>query len=457
MPNSNPRQVAFAILKEIDRRDTYTDVALNRGLSGAKLARVDRGLVTELVYGVVRRRRSLDALISQFARKPIEEQPADLRLIFHLGLYQLRYLDQIPAPAVVHTTVELAKNNGLRGLSGVVNGVLRQYMRSPGDPLKLPDPVAQRLAMLHSYPDWIVEKWLTQLGEAETQQLCEWFNRPPTLDLRVNIHKTSLEDVERAFQEADIPVERLPYSPQGLRLLKKVGAVQQLPGFEQGWWSIQDGSAQLVGYLLDPQPGEVVIDGCAAPGGKTTHLAELMGDKGTIWGCDRQHSRLKKVIQNAQRLDLHSIKTRVGDLREMKDFTGKGDRVLVDAPCSGLGTLHRHADARWRQSPESIEQLSVLQQELLEKAASWVKPGGILVYSTCTLDPQENEQVIGRFLDQNPQWRIVPVRSPQRCPALSPEPLAPLSTPEGWIKIWPHRHQMDGFFMVRLQSSQESI
>jgi len=453
MPNANPRQVAFSILKEIDRRDTYTDVALNRGLSGAKLAKVDRGLVTELVYGVVRRRRSLDALMSQFARKPIEEQPTDLRLIFHLGLYQLRYLDQIPAPAVVHTTVELAKNNGLRGLSGVVNGVLRQYMRAPGDPLKLPEPVAQRWAILHSYPDWIVEKWLTQLGEGETEQLCEWFNRPPTLDLRVNIHKTSVEAVETAFQEAGISVERLPYCPQGLRLLQRVGAVQQLPGFVQGWWSIQDGSAQLVGYLLDPQPGEVAIDGCAAPGGKTTHLAELMGDRGTIWGCDRQQSRLKKVSQNAQRLDLHSIQTRLGDIREMADFTGKGDRVLVDAPCSGLGTLHRHADARWRQSPESIEQLSVLQQELLEKAATWVKPGGILVYSTCTLDPQENEQVIGRFLDQHPEWKTSPVRSRQRWVALSPEPLAPLSTPEGWIKVWPHRHQMDGFFMARLQSS----
>jgi len=148
MPNANPRQVAFSILKEIDRRDTYTDVALNRGLNGAQLAGVDRGLVTELVYGVVRRRRSLDALIGQFARKPIEQQPADLRLIFYLGLYQLRYLNQIPAPAVVHTTVELAKNNGLRGLSGVVNGVLRQYTRLPGDPLKLPDPVAQRLGIL---------------------------------------------------------------------------------------------------------------------------------------------------------------------------------------------------------------------------------------------------------------------------------------------------------------------
>ncbi|HBR00955.1 MULTISPECIES: 16S rRNA (cytosine(967)-C(5))-methyltransferase [unclassified Roseofilum] len=443
MPNANPRQVAFSILKEIDRRDTYTDVALNRGLNGAQLAGVDRGLVTELVYGVVRRRRSLDALIGQFARKPIEQQPADLRLIFYLGLYQLRYLNQIPAPAVVHTTVELAKNNGLRGLSGVVNGVLRQYTRLPGDPLKLPDPVAQRLGILHSYPNWIVEKWLTQLGETETEQLCEWFNHPPHLDLRVNIHKTSVEAVEKAFQESDIPVERLPYSPQGLRLLKKVGALQQLPGFEQGWWSIQDGSAQLVGYLLDPQPGEVAIDGCAAPGGKTTHLAELMGDRGTIWGCDRQGSRLKKVSQNAQRLDLHSIKTRVGDLREIEEFSKKGDRVLVDVPCSGLGTLHRHADARWRQSPESIKQLSMLQQELLTKASSWVKPGGILVYSTCTLDPQENEQVISRFLDQNPQWRISPVRSP--------EPLAHLSTPEGWIKIWPHRHQMDGFFMVRLQ------
>nr|WP_290227670.1 16S rRNA (cytosine(967)-C(5))-methyltransferase [Trichocoleus desertorum] len=443
----NPRQLAFLALRSI-QRDAFADVALDRVLQDAELNSQDRRLATELVYGSVRRQRTLDALIDQLGKKKSHQQPPDLRAILHLGLYQLRYLNQIPASAAVNTTVELAKQNGFPGLTGFVNGLMRQYIRlteSAGDPLQLPADPVQRLGTLHSYPDWIVQVWLDQLDLAETERLCEWMNRPPHIDLRINPLRTSLEAVEAAMQAEGVAVKRLPHLPQALRLLEPAGAIQKLPGFQEGWWMVQDASAQLVSYLVDPQPGEFVIDACAAPGGKALHLAELMQDQGTIWACDRTSSRLKKLTENAERLGIHSTKISIGDSRDQPQFVGKGDRVLLDAPCSGLGTLNRHADARWRQTPDRVQELGTLQQELLTAAATWLKPDGVLVYATCTLHPQENEQVITAFLAQHPDWQIEP-------PAPS-SPAAAFATPQGWVKVWPHRQQMDGFFMVRLKRS----
>ena len=444
---SSPRQLAFLTLRAIHRRGVYTNVALEKVLGQTNLQREDRGLVTELVYGILRRRRSLDALIDHLAKKPSHQQPTDLRLILHLGLYQLRYLSQIPAFAAVNSSVELAKDNGLSPLAGVVNGILRQYIRLAAkntDPLALvlPEDPVQRLGVLYSFPDWIVQLWLEQFGWQETEQLCQWFNQPPAIDLRVNILKTNLEEVATAFSEANSIVSPVPPLPQALRLREGSRAIQQLPGFQQGWWTVQDSSAQLVTHLLDPQPGEVIIESCAAPGGKATHIAELMGDRGTIWACDSAASRLRKLKENVQRLQLHSLQTCRGDSRHLPQFTSTADRVLVDAPCSGLGTLHRRPDIRWRQTPEKVEELATLQKELLEQAATWVKPKGILVYATCTLNPRENERVVQGFLQNHPHWQI------QTPPVQSPA--AVFAQKEGWIKILPHRHQMDGFFMVKL-------
>jgi len=443
---TNPRQQAFLALRAI-QKGAFADEVVDRNLREAKLDDRDRRLFTELVYGATRRQRTLDALIDQLASKPSDRQPEDLRLLLHLGLYQLRYLGQIPASAAVNTTVDLAKQNGFSGLSGFVNGVLRQYTRlaaTDADPLRLPpDPVAQ-IGIKHSFPDWIVQVYLDQLSRDETEQLCAWLNQPPHIDLRVNPLKTSLATVEAALQAEGISVRRLPHLPQGLRLLTPPGSIQALPGFAEGWWMVQDASAQLVAHLVDPQPDEIVIDACAAPGGKTLHLAELMHDRGTVWACDRTPSRLKKLAQNRDRLGFQSIQICTGDSRTQPQFQAIADRVLVDAPCSGLGTLHRHADARWRQTPESVQQLATLQTELLTAAATWVKPGGMLVYSTCTLHPAENEAVIQAFLGQyEAEWQLEP-------PAPN-HPAAAFATPSGWVKVWSHQHDMDGFFMVQLK------
>ncbi|HHP7232060.1 MAG TPA: 16S rRNA (cytosine(967)-C(5))-methyltransferase [Xenococcaceae cyanobacterium] len=447
------RQAAFFALEFIYRQKAYTDIALDRVLRSHQLNAPDRGLVGQLVYGIVRQQRSLDTLINLLGKKKAQQQPLNLRIILHIGLYQLRYLTQIPDSAAVNTSVELAKNNQLAKLAGVVNGILRNYLRQAqnSDPLLALNyaSATEKLGTLLSFPDWIVETWLQQLSVSETTELLTWFNQPAKIDLRVNLLKTSVTAVAQAFQAQGISVSTLPYLPQALRINDSVGNITRLPGYQEGWWIVQDSSAQLVTQLLDPQPGEIILDACAAPGGKTTHIAELMGDRGTIFASDRSVKKLQKVQNNATRLGIKSIQTLAADSRNLGAFIAKNallcDRALLDVPCSGLGTLHKRPDLRWRQTPAQIEELSRLQRELLKQVAQSIRHRGILVYATCTLNPPENEQVIESFLQSHETWSIKPLSESS--------PLRNFQTPEGWIKIYPHRHNMDGFFMARLQKN----
>ena len=470
------RQLAVNALRQV-HQGGYADVVVDRLLGQNPLESRDRRLFTEVVYGAVRRMRTLDAVIDALAKKSALGQPPNLRVVLHVGLYQILFLDHIPSSAAVDTTVELAKGNGLAGLAGFVNGLLRRLVRElevgAGDDggdendggdgvgdnygdgvgvrkndalLRLMHPtldVVGRLGVGYSFPDWLVALWVGQFGVEETELLCEWMNQPPHLDLRVNGRRGSFESLEQILGTLDVVVSRIPGVPMGLRLSHSPGPIQEMPGFAAGEWMVQDASAQLVGYLVDPQPGEVVADLCAAPGGKSVHLAELMGDVGRVIALDKTGSRLKKVQQNVDRMGITSIEMLEGDAREVRTWDGLCDRVLVDAPCSGLGTLNRHADARWRQSPESIETLVMLQGEILASAARWVKPGGRLVYSTCTLHPAENEGVVKSFLAAHSGWAIDRVEEGN--------PVFPLMEVEGWVRVVPHRQDMDGFFMVRLR------
>jgi 16S rRNA (cytosine967-C5)-methyltransferase len=440
-PLTNPRQAALIALRAV-AHGAYADVALEQALSRSQLIPADRHLATELIYGTVRQRRTLDAILDRLFRKP-EKAGSELRSILQIGLYQLRYMDRIPASAAVDTTVQLAKENRLEGLAALVNGLLRQYLRQQADFSEDwcadLEPIA-RLGTLYSFPDWLIAQWLPMLGETATIALCQVFNQPPRIDLRVNALRIDRSTVLAALQAAQIAAEPLPHGEQGIRLTGPAGAIPNLPGYQEAWWTVQESSAQLVGQLLAPQAGELVVDACAAPGGKTTHLAELMGDTGTTIAIDPTAARLRKVTQNCDRLGLKSVQTRLGDSRQQPDLEGRVDRVLLDAPCSGLGTLHRRADARWHKTPDTVRELAVLQGELLQACARWVKPGGVLVYATCTIHPAENEEVIWPFLAAHPEWQID-----------RPEGwLEPLASPEGWITTWPQEHQTDGFFMVRL-------
>ncbi|AHB87579.1 16S rRNA (cytosine967-C5)-methyltransferase RsmB [Thermosynechococcus sp. NK55a] len=430
-------------LDALDRvaKGAYADVALHQVLQRYALDGSDRTLVTELVYGTIRQQRTLDTLIQGFCR---QLPPLPVQLVLRLGLYQLRYLDRIPTHAAVHSSVELVKQIGLGGFAKLVNGVLRHYSRCTSDPLEAfiaHLPLVSQLGCRYSFPDALIASWLERLHLQECTALCQWFNQPPRLDLRLNPLRVTADQLIADFETAGYGLQPIPPLPQGLVLSHCGQSMQELPGYAAGYWSVQDRAAQWVSHLLDPQPGEVVIDACAAPGGKTTHIAELMGDQGRVIACDRSPARLRKLQQNRDRLGLKSIEIHTLDSATAGDFAAMGDRVLLDVPCSGTGTLHRHADVRWRPLKTRLAELLPLQAQLLATVSQWVKPHGLLVYATCSLESAENEAQIQQFLAHHPQWHIEP-----------PPPNFPLkAAPAGWITVWPQRDDMDGFFMVRLR------
>ncbi len=422
----NARQIAFSILQDIIFKGSYADIALNRGLEKTQLNQQDRALVTELVYGVVRRQRTLDAIIDQFAKKKSHQQVPDILLVLRLGIYQLGYMSAIPDSAAVNTSVELIKQTKYSQLSGLVNAILRAYIRSKD----LFDPSNQSLGIRYSFPDWLIEFFLEQFGQLETDQLCKWFNQIPSLDIRINPLKTSRLEMQQILEKEGIISQILPQTEQGLRLIGTHGSIINLPGYQEGLWSVQDASSQQVAHFLDPQPGDVIIDACAAPGGKTTHIAELLNNQGQILAIDPKASRLRKLSENAKRLELENIKIMEGDSRLLDQFNNSCDRLLLDVPCSGLGTLHRNLDLRWRISPEKIEQLLKLQKEIFYTCQQWVKPNGIIVYSTCTLNPRENQSMIDNFLKDHSNYSLVES-----------------------IQLYPQRDDSDGFFMAKLRKS----
>ena len=432
-----PRQLAWQVLLAVGA-GAYADLALERELQRHPLEGADRALATELAYGAIRQRRLLDAWLDALGKVPAARQPPKLRWLLHLGLYQLLFSSRVPASAAVSTTVELAKRGGLGRLAPVANGLLRACgrRRSEAGPEPwaglgpLPSDPAVSYGLRHSLPAWLAELAL-QWPEPEAFGLA--CNQPPALDLRLNLLRTTPAAALAAFAAAGIEAAPLPDLPGGLTLLGRSGELRALPGYAEGHWCVQDRTAQAVGLLLDPQPGERILDACAAPGGKSTHLAELMANQGEVWAVDRSEGRLRRVGVNAARLGLQCIHTLAADATalaaEKPEWLGWFDRILLDAPCSGLGTLARHADARWRISPETITELVPLQRALLESLLPLLKPGGQLVYATCTVHPAENGQLLAGFLVDHISWQLR----------------------QSWQR-WPVASGGDGFFAALLQA-----
>ncbi|NDG75162.1 MAG: 16S rRNA (cytosine(967)-C(5))-methyltransferase [Synechococcaceae bacterium WB8_1B_136] len=436
-----PRRVAWQVLQAV-AAGAYADGALERELGRTELSVADRGLATELAYGAIRQRRLLDAWLDLLGKVPAHKQPPKLRWLLHLGLYQLLASERVPAAAAVSTTVELAKRGGLTRLAPVVNGLLRAFLRrqQAGQPLPLSADPAEALGVRQSLPAWLADALLQWLPEAQAEAFGRACNTPPALDLRVNRLRSSREAVLQALAAAGVAAEPIPGLPDGLTLTGRSGDLRLLPGYAEGHWCVQDRAAQRIAPLLDPQPGERILDACAAPGGKSTHLAELMRDQGSVLALDRGEARLRRVERNSARLGLGCIQPCHGDAAtlaaEAPELRGSFDRILVDAPCSGLGTLARHADARWRIDPSSIDALVVLQRQLLEGLLPLLKPGGRLVYATCTVHPRENGELIAAFLADHPGWTLR----------------------ESW-QLWPGAQQAgeggvggDGFFAASLQA-----
>ena len=447
LPGLPARLVAWRVVQQV-AAGAFAEVALARELNrlptAQQLRGADRGLATELAYGTVRQRRYLDAWLEHHGSVPIAKQPPTLRWLLHVGLYQLLFTRRIPAAAAVNISVELARSHGLSRLAPVVNGLLRAVERAvqQGCHPPLPRPPIDRLAVEHSLPNWLAEALLGWLPRAEAEDFAVHANRPPTIDLRVNPLRGSRDQVASCWPAEGLRPAPVAMAPQALTLPPAAGAISELPGYRAGLWSVQDRAAQLVAPLLEPQPGHLVLDLCAAPGGKTTHLAELMGDRGQVVAIDRSATRLARLRHNALRLGLRSIQLQEADARHLPVFHGRADRVLLDAPCSGLGTLARNADSRWRMTPAAIQTLQALQRELLEEALKLLKPGGRLVYATCTVHPAENSQQIGALLHRHPQW--------QECPL--PPSLRDLCHHPTRLQLWPHRHSCDGFFAVALEA-----
>lgn len=391
----------------------YADVALERALREQPLSGPDRGLATELSYGAIRRRRFLDGWLDRLGRVPARKQPPKLRWLLHVGLYQLFWMERIPASAAVNTCVALAKTGGLSRLAPVVNGLLRSALRAheAGDGLQRPDDWAAATALDHSLPDWLpplLREWRGPEGAEAVAASC---NQVPTLDLRVNPLRSSRDRVMQDLCAAGIDCHPISGCSQGVQVEGHGGDLRRWPGYDDGHWCVQDRAAQWVAPLLAPCPGDRVLDACAAPGGKSTHLAELMGDCGEIWAVDRSPGRLQRVAANAARLGLASINALAADaaalLQERPQWRESFQRILIDAPCSGLGTLARHPDARWRITPAAIEGLLPLQRDLLEGLLPLLAPKGRLVYATCTIHPAENsDQIIG-LLERHPQLELL--------------------------------------------------
>jgi 16S rRNA (cytosine967-C5)-methyltransferase len=437
------REVALETILRVHETGSYAHILLSKALERSHLNSRDRALVTELVYGSLRAEGTLDWVLSLFAARPLSELSPEIRDILRLGAYQILYTSKIPAHAATNESVELAKKYGGVGVARFVNAVLRHLIREK-DKLPWPslekDPVSH-VSLVYSHPRWLVEMWTEELGLDETIALCKANNVRPRLVLRTNTLKISRDELKQRLEGRRLRVLSTLFAPEGL-MVERAGAVSEFPEFKEGLFQVQDESSMLASHLVKPESGEVVLDLCAAPGGKTTHLGALMKNRGRIIAIDLHAHRLKLIEENCKRLGVEIVELIQGNATRLEGLVReKVERILVDAPCSGLGTLARRPDSRWRKSPEAIKQLALLQSQLLESASSALKENGVVVYATCTISRRENAEVVEEFLKKHPEFLLekasdyLPVKIPSE---------------HEWIQLLPHVHHTQGFFMARL-------
>jgi 16S rRNA (cytosine967-C5)-methyltransferase len=413
------------------------------------LTDLDKAFAREIVYGVLRWRGRLDWIISAYSRiKPSRMERAILAIL-RMGAYQILFMDRVPAPAAVDESVKLAKGLRKKEATAFVNGILRGIAEGRKEisyPDLRTDPI-EYIAAFHSHPPWLVRRWVEQRGMEDTIALCQANNQFPPLTVRVNTLKGNREQVIQQLHDEGIEASPTPFSPVGL-CIKAPPVLATWGPLQQGWLQVQDEAAQLVSLILAPKPGERILDVCAAPGGKTTHLAELMEDQGEICAVDISPTKLQLVQENCRRLGISIVKAMALDTTKPLPFlAGSFDACLVDAPCTGLGTLRRHPEGKWRIKEQDILRLQEMQGQILRQAAPLVKQGGVLVYSTCTLTQEENEGVIEAFLSEHPEFRL------EDASGLLPRGCERLVDAKGCLRTLPHCHGTDGFFAARMSRS----
>ena len=461
------RAAALSLLVESDKSEEGIDVLLERALAQCSFDSRERALTVELTYGVLRRLGTIDWRLKPVLDKPLLRLPIAVQMVLRLGAYQVLFLDRVPQSAAVNESVNLAKAFASmlgRDWSGFVNAVLRELLRHTPEPWPSMDhDAAHALAVRYSVPGWLSRRWVDRLGLASAEVACEGVSVAPPLTLRVNQLITTREALLDKFAQMSIAAKPTSVSPFGI-LIEEGGSVPSLPGFHEGAFYVEDEAAQLISPLLDPQPDDIVLDACAAPGGKSTHVAALMQNKGTIYAVDRKETRLELVRSNCRRLGVQIVVPIVGDIRQPRDEWASMiettaspsvkkdrvdeptiDRILVDAPCSGLGVLRRHPEAKWRKGEQALSRHQALQCQILEAVAPCLRPGGVLVYSTCSTEPEENEDVIERFCGAHAEFRRESVVH------WLPPAAEGFVTEKGALSTGGNRFSMDGFYAARLR------
>ncbi|WP_459499808.1 16S rRNA (cytosine(967)-C(5))-methyltransferase RsmB [Bacillus sp. C1] len=438
----NVRELALDGLIQVEKSGAYSNLLLNNLIEKSQIDRKDVGLLTEIVYGTIQRRDTLDYYLQPFLRKKVE---AWVKVLLRLSLYQMLYLDRVPERAAIHEAVEIAKRRGHKGIAGMVNGVLRSIQRE-GVPSveEIKDPV-KRLAVATSHPEWLVQEWTAAYDLETAKKMCEVNLLPPVSAARVNVNKGMVEEAISLLENEGIEAKHGDLSEDAIQIEK--GNIAHTKAFKNGFLSIQDESSMLVARALEPKEEDTVLDSCAAPGGKTTHIAERLKGTGQVMSLDLHPHKVRLIEQQAKRLGLENVVTKALDARKVQEhFASESfDKILVDAPCSGFGVIRRKPDIKLGKEKGDSERLSTIQLSILEKVAPLLKVGGRLVYSTCTIEKIENEQVIEQFLQRHPEFEWDTTMKERM-----PEKLRPYIN-EGQVQILPHYFATDGFYIACLR------
>ncbi len=434
------RGTSVKILNRVERTDSYLDKLLEAELRSGELNDFDKALLMEIVHGVLRWQSKLDWVLNGFFHGNFAKAEVTVRNTLRAALYQILFLDKVPDHAAVNEAVDFIKR--IRGdkAGGLVNGVLRNIIRNK-EGIHYPDvqnDAALYLSTMYSFPLWMVKRWMNRFGFYETEKLLEAQNQKPGLTLRVNTMKTSIEDFRKMFDLQNITYEASSFLPMFMRTTNLTN-ISNSEIFRRGFFTIQDESAGMAANLLDVKPGERVIDLCSAPGGKTTFFGEVMKNQGTIVAVDKYQTRLNLVRSSCERLGITNVELVAADAVEYQ--TEPADKILIDAPCSGLGVLSKKPDIKIKREMRDINEVVKIQELLLNNAATLLKPGGALVYSTCTIEPEENFTVVKRFLSGHPEFEI------DHAAKFGNEQLV---SPDGFIETFPHRNGVDGSFAIRL-------
>lgn len=434
----NPRQLAFEALTKTEKDGAYSNIALDFLLSKSDCDTRDRAFVSNLFYGVIERKITLDYNIALYLSKPINKLKKDVLTVLRLGAYQLLFMDKVPSSAAVNESVNIAKKNGISYASGLVNAVLRKIDKNG---LKTPqeENFTEYLSVKYSCPQWLVNKWLKEFGKADTEGILESSVSVCKNYIRVNNTLTTPGQLIDELDKEGIKAFETDYK-NCLEIHLGGRSVESLECFKNGFFHVQDLACQLCAGALNAKPGDRIFDLCAAPGGKTYTIAEETGNNGEVISFDIHEHRVKLIGNGAERLKLTCVKAGLGDATVYYKELGEADAVLCDVPCSGLGIIGRKPEIKYK-NPDEIKQLPPLQLQILNNGAKYVKPGGRLVYSTCTLSQSENQKVCKRFLECNEDFKVI-------------SPFKNISDEE-FLTLLPHKHNTDGFFIACFERKKQ--